>query len=79
MIRFIAGLALGLAAALVTCAVASVAYFFLSGGPLANEWTCSRGEFPVRNAQGGAYCALYGERVKPGETAHPNGPVGEFR
>ena len=67
------GLVTGLAVGLLLSLVAAVVAFILLGGPVADGWTCSRGEFPATNPQGGKECFPYGRIVPPGWHADRQG------
>ncbi|WP_162602368.1 BCD family MFS transporter [Nocardioides daejeonensis] len=46
----------GLAALIVLGMLSPVAYLWLSGTPLIDEWQCVDGERPVLTPEGGSYC-----------------------
>ncbi len=70
----ITGFVAGLAATFALSGVLVLAVFILSGGPLADEWICSKGEFPATaEPGGGSQCIAYGEALPPGWTADPDG------
>ncbi len=74
----IGGAAAGVAAGLILASGVALAWFVLSGGPVANEWDCIRGEYPATSRDGGRACFSYGEHVPSGWTADPAGnqPLG---
>lgn len=68
--RFGLGFVIGFLVSGVLLGVAGIVLFVVSGGPVADEWACSRGEFPTSTG-----CLPYGTRVPAGNTAYPNGPL----
>ncbi len=74
----LAGFLTGVVVAFVGGAVFAVALFIYSGGPLADEWACSKGEAPIVHPDGGAQCLTYGDPMPVGWTADPAGnqPLG---
>lgn len=74
----VGGFLVGLIVTLVAAAVLAVTLFIVSGGPVADEWDCSKGEYPAFNQRGGSACFTYGERLPRGWTAYPKGnqPLG---
>ena len=65
--------ALTAAAVAALVVVGLLAYFILSGGPLANEMACSEGEAPANNDEGGSACFKEGSELPSGYTWDPRG------
>lgn len=66
------GTVIGFGTAVVLSGVVALTLWFVGGGPVSDEWICSRGEYTTGND-----CRPYGEPVPAGQTAYPNGPLDE--
>lgn len=66
-------LLLGLVCGALLSVLVPLGYFIASGGPLADEWDCVKGEFPATDPQGSTFCLPYGTVLEAGWTADPRG------
>lgn len=60
-------------AAIALAVAGAVAAFIFSGGPVANEMACSRGQAPADNQQGGGECFDTDSELPGGYTWDPRG------
>ena len=74
----LAGFLTGVVVSFAGGAVLAVVIFIYSGGPVADEWTCSKGEAPIVHPDGGSQCLTYGDPMPAGWSADPvgNQPLG---
>lgn len=68
-----AGFLVGAVFTSIVGAVAAIAAFIYAGGPVADEWQCSKGEYPIVAPEGGSQCLPYGAVMPRGWTAMPKG------